>query len=672
MSMTDPREKIARLAADTLRMLAVDAVERARSGHPGLPMGAADFSFVLWHSFLRFNPADPDWPARDRFVLSAGHGSMLLYGLLHLFGFDLPLDELKNFRQWGSRTPGHPEFGHTPGVEVTTGPLGQGFATGVGLALAARLAAARFNDPADPFQPICHRVYALVSDGDLMEGVSYEAASLAGHLKLGNLVYLYDDNRITIEGSTDLAFTEDVAGRFVACGWQVQRVDGHDHAQVAAALAVARAEEGRPSLIICRTHIAWGSPGKQDSAAAHGSPLGPAEAAATRRALGWPEEEFHLPEAVRELCRARVAELQRVYDEWQEGFRAWRKRHPVQADLWDQMWARAVPESLAPALLAAVGEAEGSTRAHAGRALQAAAALVPALVGGSADLEPSTNTRILASDWISAAAFGGRNLHFGVREHAMVAILNGLARYGCFIPFGATFLVFADYCRPPIRLAALMGLQVVYVFTHDSLFVGEDGPTHQPVEHLASLRLIPNLLVVRPADGLETAMAWVMALQRQEGPTALILSRQKVPPLDRSPDFDPALTLRGGYVLRPGGESPEVTLMASGSEVALAMGAARLLEERRLRVRVVSVPCLETFLAQPKRYRKEVLPGRGVHVALEAGRGALWQRLLGSRGLFLGIEGFGSSAPEVVLAEKYGLTPAQVVARVAAHLGMTD
>lgn len=652
----------ARLGADTLRMLAVDAVESANSGHPGLPMGAADYAFLLWHSHLRFAPADPEWPGRDRFVLSAGHGSMLLYGLLHLFGFDLPLEELKRFRQWGSRTPGHPEFGHTPGVEVTTGPLGQGFAMGVGMALAARMASARFAD--ERFDPCGHQVYAIVSDGDLMEGISHEAASLAGHLKLGSLVYLYDDNRITIEGSTDLAFSEDTAGRFTAMGWHVQSVDGHDVAQVGEALWRARIERDRPSLIIARTHIAHGSPGKHDTAGAHGSPLGAAEAAATRKNLGWPDELFHVPERVREICGKRRDELTAAHAAWQDEFRRWRRRCPDKARLWDSMWQKVTPKDLETRLLAAVEGSDGATRALSGRVIQSAAAAMPALAGGSADLEPSTNTRIADSPSVLPGSYGGRNLHFGIREHAMGAVMNGMARYGCFIPYGATFLVFADYCRPAIRLAALMKQQAVYVFTHDSLFVGEDGPTHQPVEQLSSLRIIPGLRVIRPADGPETALAWGAALRRTDGPTAIVLTRQKVPAIPREEPLDAKTFAKGGYAVRQGGATPDAVIMASGSEVGLALAAAEILAGEGLSARVVSVPCLETFLAQPEAYKRRLLPGRVPRVAVEAGHGGLWWRLLGPGGLFIGMEGFGASAPEKVLAEEFGFTPAQVAQRV--------
>lgn len=659
-------EREARLGANTLRMLAVDAVEQANSGHPGLPMGGADYAFLLWHNYLVFNPVDPRRPNRDRFILSAGHGSMLLYGLLHLFGFGLSLDELKNFRQWGSRTPGHPEYGHTPGVEVTTGPLGQGFADGVGMALAARMAAERFNDAV--FSPIDHHVYAIVSDGDLMEGISSEAASLAGHLKLGNIIYIYDDNGITIEGKTELAFSENAGKRFAAYGWHVQRIDGHDFDQIDTAIGAAQSERDRPSLIIARTHIAQGSPNKHDSAVAHGSPLGAEEVAATRRNLHWPEEPFYVPAEVRALCEKRKAEMLSVHGEWERNLALWRRRNPDKSRLWDEMWQRNLPADLAGSLVQAVGGADGATRSLSGRIIQEAAALVPALVGGAADLEPSTNTGIKNSQSVSAGAFGGRNIHFGVREHAMAAMLNGMALYGCFVPFGATFLVFSDYCRPAIRLSALMGVQVIHVFTHDSVLLGEDGPTHQPVEHLSSLRLIPNLTVIRPADGVETALAWTAALTRKTGPTALVLSRQKLPALAREGTFAPPLVLRGGYVLVPGGDKPDVVIMASGSEVSLAVAAGKLLAEQGINARIVSVPCLEAFSAQPQTYRRSVLGGRAPRVVVEAGPGGLWWRLLGKGGLFIGVESFGASAPEKVLAEQFGLTPQQVAERIGEYV----
>ena len=656
----------ARLCADAIRFLAVDAVEQANSGHPGLPMGAADCAFALWGNFLNFNPADPRWPNRDRFVLSAGHGSMLLYSLLHLFGYDLPLEELKNFRQWGSKTPGHPEFGHTVGVEVTTGPLGQGFANGVGMAIAAKMAGERFNT-AD-FSPINNTVYALVGDGDLQEGISYEAAALAGHLKLGNMVYIYDDNGITIEGKTNLAWSEDVNGRFAACGWHVQKIDGHDYSQITAAISAAKAEKDRPSLIIATTQIAFGSPNKQGSSGAHGSPLGKDEIAATRANLGYKYGPFEVPQEVRDVCATRVDELKLRYAAWERGFEAWHAANPEKAKLWDEMWHKRVPANLAEELVAVVAGKDGATRALSGAVLQKVAALVPAIAGGSADLSPSNNSDIKGASSVQPGAFAGRNLHFGIREHAMAAVMNGMALYGCFIPYGATFLVFADYCRPSVRLSALMKQQAIYIFTHDSFFVGEDGPTHQPIEHVASLRLIPGLQVIRPADGLETAMAWTSALQTTDGPTALILTRQKLPVIERSSTFNNLDALKGGYVVSSPEGAADVVIMASGSEVHVAVEAAAALAANGIKARIVSVPCLEQFMAQPQSYRDVVLPAGVPRVAFEAGRSEPWGRLIGCDGLFIGIEHFGASAPDKILAEKFGFTTPQVVEKIAAFL----
>ncbi len=649
--------------ANTIRLLAADAVEKANSGHPGLPMGAADMAVALWGGFLQFNPADTGWANRDRFVLSAGHGSMLLYSLLHLFGFNLPMEELKNFRQWGSKTPGHPEFGHTPGVEVTTGPLGQGVANGVGMALASSMAAERFNTP--DFSPISHRVFAIVGDGDLQEGIAYEAAALAGHLKLGNLIYLYDSNSITIEGKTNLAWSEDVAKRFEAAGWHIQQVDGHDHQQVSAAIQNGIAETGKPSLIICTTQIAYGSPNKQGSSSSHGSPLGKDELEATRANLGWSEPAFTVPADVAEQCAKRVTELKASYDAWQQGFAAWRNANPDKAALWDATWQKQMPENLAEELLASVAGKDGATRSLSGAVLQKAAALLPGLAGGSADLAPSNNSDIKGGGSVQPGSFAGRNLHFGIREHAMGAICNGLALYGCFIPYGATFLVFSDYCRSAVRLSALMQQQVVYIFTHDSYAVGEDGPTHQPIEHTASLRLIPGVQVIRPADADETALAWYAAMKYHNGPTALILTRQKLPLLPKPAGFDKSLPLAGGYVLADVA-NPTVVLMASGSEVSLALDAAKLLADKGVAARVVSMPDVNTFMAQSAEYRAEVLPKGIKRVAIEAGRGESFGKLLGEEGLFIGWEQFGASAPAEVLAEQFGLTPAKVADKVAA------
>jgi transketolase len=548
---------------------------------------------------------------------------------------------------------------------VTTGPLGQGFANGVGMGLASRMAAERFNT-AD-FKPINHYVYALCGDGCLQEGISYEAAALAGHLKLGNLIYIYDSNSITIEGKTDLAWSEDVAGRFTASGWHVQKIDGHNNDQIVAAIAAAKAETGKPSIIIATTHIAYGSPAKQGSSGAHGSPLGTDEIAATRKNLGWDAPPFTVPEDVQTTCRQRVDELKLNYTSWQNGFSSWRIANPEKAQLWDAMWHKQLPAHLTEELLASVVGKDGATRALSGTVLQKVAALIPALVGGSADLAPSNNSDIKGSASVQADNFAGRNLHFGIREHAMGAVINGMALYGCFIPYGATFLVFADYCRPAVRLSALMGQQAIYIFTHDSFFVGEDGPTHQPIEHVASLRLIPGLQVIRPADGVETALAWQAALQ-YAGPTALILTRQKVPVIVRPATFTPADAFKGGYVVLSPAAAPAVVIMASGSEVHVAVEAATLLASQGIAARIVSVPCLETFLAQSAEYRTEVLPAGIPRVAFEAGRGMPWGSLIGCDGLFIGIEHFGASAPDKVLAEQFGFTAPQVAEKIAAFL----
>ena len=529
-------------AVRTVQFLSVDGVEKANSGHPGTPMALAGITVDIFTRHLRYNPADPTWPNRDRFVLSCGHASMLLYSVLHLAGYDLPLSELENFRQWGSKTPGHPEFGHTPGVETTTGPLGQGVGNAVGMALSSKMLAARVNTPESTL--IDYRVFGLCSDGDLMEGVASEAASIAGHLGLDNLVLVYDDNHITIDGHTDITFSEDVGKRFEAYGWFVQHVDGHDPSEVRAALDKAVAESGRPSLIVARTHIAIGAPHKQDTSAAHGSPLGKEEVEATKSAAGWPlEPTFRIPDDARTLFDERRKDNLPLYEAWQTAAGG---LDGERGELWRQLGERVVPDDLFEQLLRAAEQKKDATRSLASKVEQRAAELVPALVGGAADLAASTKTNIKGAGDIARGEFAGRNLHFGIREHGMGAILNGMAVGGCFIPFGSTFLIFSDYMRPSMRLAALMGTQVVYVFTHDSVFLGEDGPTHQAIEQVASLRLIPNLDVVRPADALECAAAWTHALTRREGPTALALTRQKLPPLDRPAGFDPAPAAQGG------------------------------------------------------------------------------------------------------------------------------
>jgi len=652
------------LCINTIRMLAADAVEKARSGHPGMPMGAAAMAYVLWTRFLRHNPQNPAWPDRDRFVLSAGHGSMLLYSLLHLTGYDLALDELKNFRQWESKTPGHPEHGITPGVETTTGPLGQGFANGVGMAIAERHLASVFNRPGHEI--VNHFTYGIVSDGDLMEGISHEAASLAGHLGLGKLIYLYDDNHISIEGSTDIAFTEDRLKRFAAYGWHVQQVtDGNDLEQLSAAIAAAREETRRPSFIAVRTHIGYGSPNKQDTSGVHGEPLGAEELKLTKQNLNWPAEPaFYLPEeAVSHFHEAleKGAQLDR---NWQEAFAAYQTAHPELAARWRQWTDGSLPEAWEEEMPVFNADTKGiATRVASGKVLNAIAGRITNLMGGSADLAPSTKTLIDNEGDFQPPGFEGRNMRFGVREHAMGGILNGMALHGGLIPYGATFLIFSDYMRPAIRLAALMKLHVIYVFTHDSIGLGEDGPTHQPIEQLAALRAIPNLKVVRPCDANETVEAWKAALKSIGGPVALVLTRQNLPVLDRTV-YRPAAGLqKGAYVLRdPQDSRPDLLLMASGSEVHIALAAAAALSDKGIAVRVVSMPCWELFDEQPEGYRRLALPPEvTARLAIEAGSPQGWHRYVGSRGIVIGLTHFGASAPYEVLYEKFGLTADHVV-----------
>ncbi|MBU0551404.1 transketolase [Myxococcota bacterium] len=659
--------------ANTIRMMAVDAIQAANSGHPGAPMGLADVAHVLWSRHLRFDPTDPSWPGRDRFVLSGGHASMLLYAQLHLWGFDVSLDDIKAFRQWGSKTPGHPEFGHTPGVEATTGPLGQGVANAVGMALAAKLIGARVNVEADELQPIEQRVFALCGDGDLMEGVSAEAAALAGHWRLDNLVCLYDDNKITIDGDTSLALSEDMAGRFTAAGWHVQAIDGHDPEAIDAALTRAIAHTGQPALIICRTHIGWGSPNRVDTNKVHGSPLGEAELALTREALGWPAARFHVPEAVADFFQiaadAKAAERQA----WEACFCRWRDRQPEAAARYDALLAQALPEDLAARLIKAT-PASGATRKLSEAALNAAAEALPFFIGGSADLTGSNGTAIKGGGLVGhpeasstfALSFAHKQIPFGVREHAMAAITNGILFHGGLRPFGATFLAFSDYQRGALRVAALSKLPNLFVLTHDSVFLGEDGPTHQPVEHHWALRAIPNLDYFRPADGLETAMAWCAGLRRLDGPTALSLTRQDLPALTRPEGFDPEEILRGGYALNEI-EAPEVILVATGSEVALCVEAAARLSPRR--VRVVSMPCFDRFERQDEAYREALIPSDHPQVVtVEAGITGPWAALTGRRGLRIGLDTFGFSAPAERIAEEIGLTAEAIAARVQARL----
>ncbi len=653
------------LCINTLRGLAIDAVEAARSGHPGAPMGLAPAGYVLWTRVLKHNPQNPAWPDRDRFVLSAGHASALLYGLLHLCGYDLPLDELKQFRQWGSRTPGHPEFGHTPGVETTTGPLGQGFANAVGMAIAERHLAARFNRGARKI--VDHFTYVFCGDGDLMEGVSSEAASLAGHLGLGRLICLYDDNRVTIDGGTELSFSEDVARRFSAYRWQVLRVrDGNDLVAIEQAFSAARAESDRPSLILCRTQIAYGSPNKQGSHEAHGAPLGPEEVRLTKLRLGMPPDEtFRVQEAVRRHFQRCVAKGAKAEAAWRKKRDAWARQHPELAESWRQAMEGRLPPDWDAALPTFADGKPVATRAAFGQALNAVAARVPTLMGGSADLSPSNNTMIQGARDFQKGAYDGRYLRFGVREHAMGAVLSGLALHKGVRPYGGTFLVFADYMRPAIRLAALMKLPVLYIFTHDSIAVGEDGPTHQPVEHLASLRAIPGLTVIRPADATETAAAWRTALQTMDGPVALILSRQNLPVLDRQrlPSADELA--HGAYVLSAPAGAPQAILIATGSEVHLAVKAQGLLAEKGVAASVVSMPSWELFEKMPQKYRDAVLPPEVcARVAVEAGVGMGWERYVGPSGVVVGMNGFGASAPGGIVMEKFGFTPERVVEAV--------
>jgi transketolase len=653
------------LAVNTIRALSMDAVQKANSGHPGLPMGAADFAYVLWMKILRHDPSRPGWVNRDRFVLSAGHGSVLLYSLLHLFGYGVTLDDLKQFRQWESKTPGHPEYGVTPGVETTTGPLGQGFGNGVGMALAERILAGYFNT--GKHRVIDHFTYVLVGDGDIMEGVSSEAASLAGHLGLGGLIYFYDCNQITIEGHTSLAFSEDVGKRFQAYGWHVVEIDGHDRAAIEQTLMECKQRPDQPNLIIGHTHIARGSPHKQDSASAHGEPLGEEEVKLTKQSLGFPgEPAFHVPQEVKSLFEKRRIELVAEAKKWDALFDEWAAANPDKVPAWRRFMNREIPENLTNVIPDFPAGKRIATRNASGEVLQIISKFIENLVGGSADLAPSNKTYLKAYPSIARGEFSGRNLHFGVREHAMGAILNGMALHGGLIAYGGTFLVFSDYMRPSIRMAALMKIPVIYVFTHDSIFVGEDGPTHQPVEHLASLRAIPNLVVIRPMDANETMVAWDVALRRKDGPTALILSRQDLPVVD-SVKFSSANGLRrGAYVLAgdPAGK-PELILIASGSEVGICMEAREIITARGKTCRVVSMPSWELFDAQAQDYRTMVLPQDAVlKIAVEAGCSLGWHRYVGDKGKIISIDRFGASAPYKVLVDKFAFT-AEEIAKTA-------
>ncbi|MEA3310140.1 MAG: transketolase [Chloroflexota bacterium] len=653
------------LSANALRVLAMDGVQKAHSGHPGMPLGTAEIAYVIWTRYLKHNPHNPTWVNRDRFVLSAGHGSILLYSLLYLTGYPLSLDDLKQFRQWGSKTPGHPEYAPELGVETTTGPLGQGFVTGVGLAVAQAHLAARFNRPG--YAIFDNYVYAIVSDGELMEGISHEAASFAGYQGLDHLIYFYDDNDISIEGSTDITFTEDVPARFRAYNWHVQEVDGHDIAALDAAVKVAQTTTGQPHLIICQTHLAYGSPNKQDTPGAHGSPLGQEEIRLTKEALGWPSQEpFFVPEEV--LTHYRVAITQGAQAEagWLDLLTRYEREYPAEGAEFKRLGAQELPagwESALPVFKKRDGPL--STRAASGKVLNALASVIPELLGGSADLAPSNNTTLHDLPFFEPESREGRNFHFGVREHAMGGILNGMALYGGLKVYGGTFLVFSDYMRPAVRLAALMGVPVTYVWTHDSIFLGEDGPTHQPVEHLMSLRALPNLTVIRPADANEAAAAWQVALTHTTGPVALLLSRQKLPILEATEEQAREGVARGAYILS---ESPfpriDIILIATGSEVSVALEAQRLLVAEKIGVRVVSMPSWKLFDAQPLYYRLNVLqPDVKRRLAIEAGVTLGWERYVGEPGAVVGIDRFGASAPYQELKEHFGFTAERIAAR---------
>lgn len=657
-----------KLSADTVRLLSADSVQKAKSGHPGMPMGCADFAFTLWHKYLRHNPRNPQWLGRDRFILSAGHGSMLIYSLLHLFEYGLPMDELKQFRQWDSRTPGHPEFGHTAGVEITTGPLGSGFASAVGMAIANKNFAARTG--LDATGLVDSRMFVISSDGCMMEGVTSEAASLAGHLKLDNLVVFYDDNAITIEGKTDLAFSEDVGKRFEAYNWRVIRCDNaNDLEQCDKALAEAVQSDGRPTLIVGKTRIGFGAPGKQGKSSCHGEPLGEEELLATHKALGFPEETFHVPARVTEFIGARVRELEKAAAEWDGKFQAFLSANPEKASLISKMLSREVPENLLEELLKVAPVSKPvATRASGGEILQKVSELVPALLGGAADLAPSTKSNIKNEPDFSAADRAAKNLHFGVRETAMSMIGNGMALYGTCIPYTSTFFVFSDYMKPGIRLAAIQNLHQIYILTHDSFYVGEDGPTHEPIEQIAMLRTIPGMTVFRPADANEAAHCWAAAM-KADGPVALLLTRQDLDPIppELTQNIDVA---KGAYVLKDHPEF-ELILIATGSEVNLALKTAEILTAQYgIKVRVVSMPSMETFLKQDAEYQEEILPSWcSFRVSLEAGSTFGWHRLLGPSGLAIGIDRFGASAPYKVLAEKFGFTPDAVITRIKEFYG---
>ncbi len=649
----------------TIRTLSMDAVQKANSGHPGMPMGMADVAYVLWTEFLRHNPSNPAWFNRDRFVLSAGHGSMLLYSLLHLTGYDLSMEELKNFRQWNSLTPGHPEVGLTPGVETTTGPLGQGFANAVGMAIAEAHLAAVYNTR--DFSPVNHYTYAIVSDGDLMEGVTQEAASMAGHLKLGKLIFYYDDNKITIDGSTDLAFTENVQQRFEAYGWHCIAIDGHNRESIREATREARNVSDKPSLILCRSHIGYGSPNKQDSASSHGSPLGDDEIKATKKGYGLdPDKTFHIDDDVLEQFHKTKEAGARAEEEWNSYFSSYGETYPKLARELKDRIDRKLPADWSKVLPVFDADAKGmATRKASGKVLDELTQHIPALLGGSADLSGSNLTKAQSASILQPGTFSGTYIHYGVREHAMGSAMNGMALHGGVIPFGGTFLVFSDYCRPAIRLAALSHIPSIFVFTHDSIGLGEDGPTHQPIEHLAALRAMINVTVLRPADANETAWAWKAAIENHSGPTCLVLTRQNLPTIDRSVYAPADLTMKGAYVLNPQDETPDAIIMATGSEVEIALRAHELLAKDGIKTRVVSMPSFELFEKQDPSYKQQVLPKNITNrVAVEAAVPLGWEHYTGSRDRVVGMRSYGASAPYETLYEEFGITAEAVAGRV--------
>jgi transketolase len=647
--------KVAELAT-AIRVLSAQAVDAADSGHPGMPLGAADYSAMLWSYFLSFDPSRPDWLNRDRFVLSAGHGSMLIYSLLHLFGYDVPMDQIKQFRQWGSLTPGHPEYGHTQGVETTTGPLGQGFANGVGFALSQKMMGARYDETL-----FNSHVFGIVSDGDLMEGVASEAASLAGHLKLDNLIYLYDDNLISLAGETKVCFTEDVPTRFKAYGWEVTSCDGHDLEAIASALDTAVASKGKPKIICCRTIIGKGSPSKAGGCGVHGSPLGKDETNKMVAALGWNEQPFTISANVKAFTKEMITAKSEARSAWDKQFSSWQQANKDKADQLSLQLSGELPAKLKDEMLQLFSDGKPeASRSMSGRCIQVIAKHLPGFIGGSADLESSTKTLISGAKEVQAGSMDGRNIRYGVREHGMASMVNGLAYTRQWVPFGSTFLVFSDYLRPTLRIAGLSHIQAIQIFTHDSFWVGEDGPTHQPIEHVQSLRLIPNLYVYRPADGVETAMCYWSALSMKRSPSTLLFTRQNLPALNRASGCTPEMVQKGGYILS-GAEHKDLVIIATGSEVQLAVAAAA---QNDIKARVVSMPCVELFLDQDKSYRDQVVPPSARVITIEAGTTVGWERFAGKDGLMIGRDTYGASAPGELLAEKFGFTEATVIDRI--------